>query len=60
MLCSLVQADRLAVSLDERRFVGLEGVTGAVEHLHSGASAGKVVVQIARELPSDGENLPRL
>ncbi len=55
-----MQAGRLAVSLDERRFVGLEGVTGAVEHLHSGASAGKVVVQIARELPSDGENLPRL
>lgn len=41
-----------AVQVDPRRFVGPESVAEAVEYLQSGASSGKVVVQIARELPA--------
>ena len=39
------------VSLDPRRFVGIESVPGAVEWLYSGQSVGKVVVQLARDMP---------
>ncbi|KAK9805373.1 hypothetical protein WJX73_007858 [Symbiochloris irregularis] len=42
---------RLQVSLDPRKFVGLESVPDAVDHLHSGKSMGKVVVQLAPQLP---------
>lgn len=38
--------------MDPRRFVGLESVPDAVEHLQSGRSVGKVFVQIAQELPA--------
>ncbi len=50
-LAGLVQQGRLQVALDPRRFVGLGSVAEAVEHLHSGRSSGKVVVQIPQELP---------
>lgn len=35
------------VQMDPRRFVGLESVAAAVEHLQSGRSVGKVYVQLA-------------
>lgn len=34
--------------MDPRRFEGLESVAGAVEHLQSGRSMGKVYVQLAQ------------
>ena len=34
---------------DSRRFVGLEAVADAVEHMLSGTTTGKVVVQIAQD-----------
>lgn len=40
--------------MDAKRFVGLEAVADAVDWLQSGRSAGKVYVQIARELPPAG------
>lgn len=39
------------MQMDPRRFVGLEAVPDAVEHLQSGRSLGKVFVQLARQLP---------
>ncbi len=45
---------RLRVAIDSERFVGLESVPDAVARLQSGASSGKVVVQIAAELPTAG------
>jgi NADPH-dependent curcumin reductase CurA len=51
-LCRLVADGQLAVVLDSQRFVGLESVPDAVERLQAGASSGKVVVQLARELPA--------
>ena len=33
--------------MDPRRFVGLEAVPDAVDHLQSGSSVGKVFVQLA-------------
>ncbi|KAL9417892.1 hypothetical protein AB3S75_040815 [Citrus x aurantiifolia] len=45
-LFQLFSAGKLKVSLDPRRFVGLDAVADAVEYLHSGKSVGKVVVCI--------------
>lgn len=50
-LCGLVQAGKLAVALDGTAFRGLGSVADAVEHLHSGRSSGKVVVQLSEQLP---------
>ena len=61
-LVALVGARRLHVALDDddagagARFVGIEAVPAAVARLQGGASQGKVVVQIARELPPLGED----
>ena len=49
---ALYDADRLAVTFDDARFAGLEGVYGAVERLLSGQSMGKVVVDLA---PAHGD-----
>jgi NADPH-dependent curcumin reductase CurA len=46
-LFALYQAGRIKVCLDAAGFTGLEGIYGAVEHLLSGASMGKVVAEIA-------------
>ncbi len=51
-LVALRQAGKLQVALDPARFVGLERAADAVEHLHSGRSLGKVVLQIPRDLPA--------
>ncbi|KAL4437515.1 hypothetical protein ABPG77_003496 [Micractinium sp. CCAP 211/92] len=51
-LAGLVAAGKLRVEMDPRRFVGLESVPDAVEHLQSGRSVGKVFVLIAQELPA--------
>ncbi|KAL4452074.1 hypothetical protein ABPG75_007736 [Micractinium tetrahymenae] len=51
-LAGLVAAGKLHVQMDPRRFVGLESVADAVEHLQSGRSMGKVFVQIAAEVPA--------
>lgn len=37
-----------SLQMDPRRFVGLEAVADAVEHLQSGRSVGKVYVQLAQ------------
>jgi len=47
-LVSLYQSGQLKVAMDPTNFEGLESVVGAVEHLHSGRSQGKVVVNLAR------------
>jgi NADPH-dependent curcumin reductase CurA len=43
----LYESGRLAISFDDRKFEGLEGVYDAVERLLSGQSMGKVTVEIA-------------
>lgn len=47
----------LKVALDPKRFLGLQSVADAVEHLHSGKSVGKVVVCID---PSYSEQVAKL
>jgi NADPH-dependent curcumin reductase CurA len=51
-LCALVQSGQLAVALDSQQFKGLGAVPSAVQRLQSGASSGKVVVQLADSLPA--------
>lgn len=51
-LISAWSQGRLHISIDPTRFVGLNAVPEAVDHLQAGKSVGKVVVQIATELPS--------
>jgi len=51
-LSQLVSGGQLAVVLDPHRFVGLSAVPEAVELLQSGASSGKVVVQLSQDLPA--------
>ena len=46
-LVSLVKTGELEVAVDESRFEGVGSVVDAVEHLHSGASRGKVVVRLS-------------
>jgi NADPH:quinone reductase-like Zn-dependent oxidoreductase len=53
-LVDLVAQGRLQAAVDSARFVGVESVAAAVARLQSGASSGKVVVQMAAELPSEG------
>lgn len=43
---------KLSVAIDPVRFVGLESVQSAVARLQSGASSGKVVVQVSEQLPA--------
>ena len=50
-LVALVDAGKLRVSVDSRRFVGLEAVPDAIDRLLGGQSVGKVTVQIPRDLP---------
>ncbi len=45
-LVGLMHDGSLKVAIDERRFEGVGQVVEAVEHLHSGASQGKVVVRV--------------
>ncbi|KAK3420604.1 hypothetical protein EUGRSUZ_G01454 [Eucalyptus grandis] len=45
-LFQLYSKGQLKVAIDPKRFVGLNAVADAVEHLHSGKSIGKVVVCI--------------
>ncbi|KAK0582628.1 hypothetical protein LWI29_027825 [Acer saccharum] len=45
-LYHLFSTGKLKVSIDPKRFNGLNSVADAVEHLHSGKSVGKVVVCI--------------
>ncbi|MEZ4668766.1 MAG: quinone oxidoreductase family protein [Anaerolineae bacterium] len=46
-LLDLYQAGKLQAAVDPREFKGVEQVADAVEYLHSGQSAGKVVVRFA-------------
>jgi len=50
-LTRLLEDGQLVVQLDPKQFLGLESVPDAVEHLQSGASVGKVVVQVADATP---------
>ena len=43
---ALYDAGKLKMVFDERKFIGLEGVYDAVEHLVSGQSMGKVIVDL--------------
>lgn len=43
-LFDLYSQGKLKVAVDPKRFIGLQSVADAVEYLHSGKSAGKVVV----------------
>ncbi|KAJ0076916.1 hypothetical protein Patl1_36152 [Pistacia atlantica] len=43
-LINLYSTGKLKVSVDPKRFIGLDSVADAVEYLHSGKSVGKVVV----------------
>ncbi|KAL4319199.1 hypothetical protein GQ457_18G016520 [Hibiscus cannabinus] len=45
-LYNLYSSGKLKVGIDPKRFLGLQSVADAVEHLHSGKSSGKVVVCI--------------
>lgn len=45
-LFQLFSSGKLKVAIDPKRFLGLHSVADAVEYLHSGKSAGKVVVCI--------------
>ncbi|XP_021896688.1 prostaglandin reductase-3 [Carica papaya] len=45
-LFDLYSVGKLKISVDPRKFWGLQGVADAVEYLHSGKSSGKVVVCI--------------
>ncbi|KIY93511.1 hypothetical protein MNEG_14451 [Monoraphidium neglectum] len=51
-LCELVAQGRLRAAIDTQRFVGVESAAAAVDRLQSGASSGKVVLQVAPELPA--------
>lgn len=51
MLSDLLEGGKLRVHVDDTKFVGVEDVNAAVQHLQSGRSAGKVVVQMAKTLP---------
>ena len=42
-----MQAGELRVEIDDASFEGVGQVVDAVEHLHSGASRGKVVVRMS-------------
>lgn len=52
-LFSLHSAGKLRVLTDPTPFVGIESVPAAVEYLQSGASSGKVVVQLVPDLPPE-------
>jgi len=41
----------MQVAIDPARFVGIESVADAVDHLYSGNSIGKVVVQLGPSPP---------
>ncbi|XP_060168248.1 uncharacterized protein LOC132599044 isoform X2 [Lycium barbarum] len=45
-LVNLFSSGKLKIAIDPKQFVGLHSVADAVEYLHSGKSAGKVVVCI--------------
>ncbi|XP_010536331.1 PREDICTED: zinc-binding alcohol dehydrogenase domain-containing protein 2 [Tarenaya hassleriana] len=45
-LFHLYSLGKLKVAIDPKRFMGLDAVADAVEHLHSGKSTGKVIVCI--------------
>lgn len=43
-MMTLVQSDAIHSAVDSKPFSGVEGCAGAVEHLHSGKSIGKIAV----------------
>ncbi|XP_050209607.1 uncharacterized protein LOC126660257 [Mercurialis annua] len=56
-LFDLFSQGKLKISIDPKRFVGVNSVADAVEHLHSGQSVGKVVVCID---PTYSEKMAKL
>lgn len=57
-LVGLVEAGRLRAAVDPARFVGVDAAVDAVRRLHSGASSGKVVLQVAADLPPHIDRAP--
>ncbi|KAG0624469.1 hypothetical protein M758_3G250400 [Ceratodon purpureus] len=51
-LYNLYSSGKLKILIDPKKFVGVHSVADAVEHLHSGKSLGKVVVQLAPDAAS--------
>jgi NADPH-dependent curcumin reductase CurA len=49
LLFGLLKSGALRIEIDPTPFVGLESVTHAVNHLQSGTSIGKVVVDVSRK-----------
>lgn len=47
------------MATDPRVFVGVEAASDAVEHLQGGTSVGKVVLQVAEQLPPHVRRGPR-
>lgn len=58
-LQNMVERGKLHVGMDSARFRGVEEVVDAVERLQSGASAGKVYVQVG-EAPGNGGAISKL
>ena len=54
-LVAMHAAGTLRVALDPRPFRGLAQAADAVEHLHSGKSLGKVLLQVPQQLPRELE-----
>lgn len=52
-LSSMWLQGRLEVSLDPTPFIGVERAADAVEHLQTGNSMGKVILQLVEQLPQD-------
>jgi len=51
-LYNLYSSGKLKILIDPKKFVGVHSVVDAVEHLHSGNSLGKVVVQLTTDASS--------
>jgi len=45
-LSKLVQQGKLQSVVDETKFIGLEQIADAIDHMYSGNNIGKVVVQL--------------
>ena len=59
-LISLLEEGKIVSALDKKIFVGIQSVPSAVEHLQSGQSSGKVVVQLAEQPPLPLGQLSRM
>jgi NADPH-dependent curcumin reductase CurA len=53
LLTKLMQEGKLHSKVDDtKKFIGLESIPNAIDHMFSGQNVGKIVVQIATSVPS--------